>query len=231
MSRFPFRSLVAALALAGAGMANADIIFTPGNNPEPGEEIINLDPNTDPLTNTVTGHTVQSNLEVFFTGTETLQAGAGGQARVEAVDGSFTNLTFGLTGGTFGDFIFNADIFRPQGPGGQLEGNILVTVNEVGTAIDSTYNFAVSSAGQNFLTITTANGQRIETINISSNVPLAFADLSQPRISGVATCPPGSTDPLCVGPTPGVPEPGMLSLIGVALAGFGATRLRRRKTA
>ena len=217
--------MAAALGFAGPGTAYADVIFTLGNNPQPDEEnILFQEAGTiDGPATTVTGLTQTSDLFVFFTSNENLVATASGQARLEAEDGAFTTLTFGVQGGTFGDFILNPHLLHDTGP--PPTGTIDVTVNLVGEA-PATFTYA-AGGGENFLTIVAINGERISSINITSSQEIAFFDLQQPRISTATNCPEGSTDPLC-GPRP-VPEPGMLSLIGIALAG-GSAALRRRQT-
>ena len=217
--------IAAALATAVAASANATVIFTLGNDPQPDEENILFNgagTNPGPDT-TVTGLTNTSNLFVFFTSDENLVTPANGQARVEAEDGAFDNLSLGVQGGTFGDFILNPIITGQEGP--PLTGTVDVTVNLVNEA-PATFTYNVSSSGNNFLTITTADGERISSIDIASSAELTFMDLQQPRISTATNCPEGSTDPLCTGPRP-VPEPGILGLMGLGLTTLVA--LRRRK--
>jgi hypothetical protein len=216
---------VAAMALGLGSLAHADIIFTLGNNPQSDEENILLGDGAGPLIEqgtTVTGET-DSGLIVYFTGLEDLIVPSSGQARIEAVDGAFTSLTFGVQDGTFGDFILNPNIL---GTGQSQNGFVSVTVDQV-VGPDAFFNYAVGP-GNNFLTIVATNGQRINSITITSDSPLSFLDLRQPRISSPVLCPLGSTDPLCTGGDIPVPEPGTLLLLGLGLFAMGVARRHLR---
>ena len=210
--------IMVAMGLSIATVCQADIIFTLGNNPQPDEENILF---VDDTGTTVFGTTQDSGLDVFFTGTETLVAN-GGQARIEAEDGSFNFLNFGVVEGTFGDFILNPRIL---GTGG-TSGNIHVVVEEP-TGDTSSFDYTAGT-GNNFLTILAINGQRISNITLTSTAPLELVDFRQPRISRVASCPAESTDPLCTGIPLIVPEPMPLSLVGIGLIVLGALRFRSR---
>ena len=225
-----FRLGALALALA-ATSAHADIIFTLGNvGSLDDENILFQEPGTiDGPALTVTGMTADSDLTVFFTGEENLTAQqASGQAVLQAQDGLFTTVTFGVQNGTAGSFIFNPNIFNTGG--GQPEtGFITVSVDQV-VGPDVIFQYAASSAGNNFLTVEAINGQRIVDITITSDTPLSFVDVRQFRVGTATECPPNSTDPLCTGiPGGQIPEPGVLSLMGLALAAFGQVGMRRRR--
>jgi hypothetical protein len=216
--------VAAAMALTIAPCASGTIIFTTGNNPQPNEEnILFHGPGTEegPAL-TVTGLTNTTNMFVSFTSSENLVTPSSGQARIEAEDGAFQDLSIGLPGGTFGDFILNPII---AGRGNTVQGTILFTVHQAGEP-DATFNLTASSAGNNYLTILAAGGERITGIDLLTS--LSIASLQQNRISAPFACPPGSVDPLCVGPSPGtLPEPGVLALLGLGIAGVAA--LRRQK--
>jgi len=205
------RSILFCAAL-GMGLlpasGQADIIFTLGNHPQPDEENVLL--NNGTTGNTIFGETNQTHIPVQFTSTQTLTAPASGQARVEATDGNgqigLTNVTISVPGNTYADLIFNPDITGTIGtPGGTL----LVTVTDnLGGVFPFSYTLG---NGQDFLTITTANGERIASTSLSYSLPAGFTDLREVRISGASV----------------VPEPAAVTLLGTGL-GMIAVWTRRR---
>src|SRR4051812_38780287 len=174
---------VAALALGlWPAASRADIIFTLGNDPQPGEENVLLNKGTSG--NTVFGETNQSHTLVQFESTQTLFEPANGQARIEATDGTdqigLTNITITVPTGTYTDLVFNPAIVGTVGvPGGTL--NVDVTENNGDI---SSFAYELGN-GNNFLTIVASNGQLIASTSLSYSLPEGFSDLRQVRISGV----------------------------------------------
>jgi len=194
------------------GPSQANIIFTLGNNPQPGEENVLLNKGT--TGNTVFGETNKSGTTVQFTSTQTLTEPANGQARIEATDGStqigLTNVTISVPGGTYGDLIFNPSITGTVGTAG---GTLTVSVTDnFGTVSPFTYTLG---NGNNFLTITTSGGESIASTSLSYDNTGGFTDLREVRISGAV-----------------VPEPATITMLatgaGVIAAGYGLRRRRKQ---
>ena len=93
--------LITAAVLLPA-LSRADIMFIPGNNPQPDEENVLL--NQGETGNTVTGSTNQSHIGVNFSSTQTLTIPSNGQARIEATSGgsqvALSDIAFALASGT-----------------------------------------------------------------------------------------------------------------------------------
>ena len=162
----------------------ADIIFTFGNNPQPGEENVLL--NSGATGSIVTGTLNQSGLLVNFTSiTQTLIAPSNGQARVEATNAgnkvALRDISFALANGTFTDAIFNPAGVGKIGASGTA--NIVVIPNDASGNPEPAALFSYTLGnGNNFLTVTASNGETINSISISATN--GFADLRQVRISG-----------------------------------------------
>src|ERR1041384_788022 len=167
---------LACAVLITAPSAQADIIFTPGNNPQPDEHnIFFAAKETGGPIFGQGGQPVGPAVQFESLTGETLNQNSKGQAKIENdAGGNLTSIGVSLPGLLFGDFILNLK---------GLNGDAIIDVRDnLGNVSQFTLTGGPGN-GQNFLTITTANNELIA--NISVNAAGGFEQFQQPRISGV----------------------------------------------
>ena len=202
-------SVALLFALVSIGSARADIIIAAGNNPQPDENVLL---NTGLTGNPIFGTTNQTGLSVRFSSSEALIAPANGQARIEAADGTLTNLTIDIPGATFASLIVNID----AATAGSV--NFVVTENN---GQQTAGTFALGASGENFFTITAINGQRISSVAFTTTVAMVVTnvdDVAQIRIGGAQPV----QQP--------IPEPTTMLLLGTGLFGVAAKVRKRQKS-
>jgi hypothetical protein len=163
----------------------------------------------------VVGELNQTHQLVNFTSNENIIVPGGGQARIEAADGSFTHIEWGLDDPTLGfsKVQFNIDA------GADGAANIFL-LDQFGTTF-SFLNQALDGSGQNFFTGYSLDNQVIVKVTIDSSVSLTgISDLEQVRLGPTARDVPV--------PPSEIPEPATLALLGLGLAAIGATRRRKK---
>ncbi|MGI8923238.1 MAG: PEP-CTERM sorting domain-containing protein [Fimbriimonadales bacterium] len=191
----------AALGLC-AFTASADIVILVGPGNVFGDENVLYNEagllDNGPLVQGITNQT--GAIVDFFGAGEDLVTPPRGQARVEAVDGAFTDLMIALHAepNTFTSLIFNLNA-AAKGP---LD---IIVSQESGGPIAGTFD--LDPNGENFFRIIASKGFLIELVTIDSSVDIQ--DIKQVRIGGV------------------VPEPSSLFAAAIGLCWLLACRRRR----
>jgi hypothetical protein len=208
---------VVGLALLPAS-SEAGIVFTLGNNPQPGEQsVLNVPGSTG---SPVFGTTSITGIPVQFTSTQTLFMPSPGNGPLEALSGpggdqiGMHDVAISVPTHTVQDLIFNPSITGSIGaPGGNMD--VFVTDN---FGMVSSFEYALA-AGDNFLTITTVAGERIASAVMVYSGPNGFTNLTSYAVSGIAIA---------------VPEPAsvvMMATGALPLVVLALLRRRRRRAA
>jgi len=162
----------------------------------------------------IQGTTNQSNTVIDFTSLEEMVVTGGGQAKLEAVDGSLDIVNIAANDADIGflDFIFNVHA--------TTAGSINVSaIDNFGTVFDFGARDA-SENGQNFFTISSLDDQYIKSVTISGIGITGIDELQQVRVDP-------TTIPGGPGPQSEVPLPAGVWLFGSALLGLAGVARRR----
>ncbi|HYP06493.1 MAG TPA: hypothetical protein VER03_09730 [Bryobacteraceae bacterium] len=151
---------------------------------------------------------------------DTLKASAAGQAKVEATDDTFQDLSFySTTGQVFTSAILNLTVNRQGQPGNIPDGQVIFTFEMLNEAPIIYAPLELDANGNNFYTITAAAPEKILRVTLATT--LALDDVKQVRIGGI--------QPEIPGEDPTVPEPMTMTLFGSGLGLLIAARARKSR--
>jgi hypothetical protein len=205
-----FSALAVSASVLWMTSASANVIFTLGNHPQSDENNILFAAADTGLQ--ITGEVGHSGIAVNFSSLtgQTLYQNAQGQASINEINGApLTSMFITVPGYTFGDFILNL-----QNGTGTAAVTVVDNFSEV-------FNYALGN-GQNFLTISTANGETISSLKVIMSTGGGFDVFKQPRISEV--CNARSCAPVFLA----IPEPQPLALLGLGMVGLAVTRRQHK---
>ncbi len=200
-------AVLLALALSSAAFsANALLVVTPGNVPQIDSNLVRNPcglPSASGSGNPVQGCLNDNHAQlVNISSDESLEI-TGGQATLDATDGSLSRLSFQLVANALGTLILDIDATE----------NGFVTFSD-GTGPDGT--FALSARGSNFFTLTGIMGGVASFVTFNSNMVESdiVADVKQIRLGVVGAIP--------------EPETYVLMLAGLGAIGFLSRRRKLR---
>jgi hypothetical protein len=203
-----------ALAIAAVPASATIVVYDTPGAVQPDENVLLGTP--VPSGNNAYGITNQTHTGVTFVGNEPLATPSNGQARIEAVDGGLSHLSFFLTDTTLG---FKEVEFNISGTHATATSVLLSFYDQFGNTFGGTY--AINN-GQNYFSAKALDDQFITKVSFWLNgevdgfeVEGDVDDVKQFRIGGVD----------------GVPEPASWAMMIVGFGLVGATSRRRRTQA